>query len=171
MKKKISIDQLNEMLEEKSEFEMSDKFINQSTAVSGRVYGEVYREKMSAVKKGVPLTEQNKLNIGLALTSRKFSDDHKLNLQLAARGKPKAPQSEKHKMKIGAANRGKTHTQQTCMALSDLKKKPCTNDGITYYASRNDMVAVHGTGKKSYKHPNFRYVSREEYEAYLKGKK
>jgi hypothetical protein len=49
-------------------------------------------------------------------------------------------------------------------ALANRGKGPCTIDGITIYSSRKVLVQTLGNGKNGAKHPNFRYVQRNEKE-------
>jgi hypothetical protein len=42
--------------------------------------------------------------------------------------------------------------------VGKAKKKACTLDGITIYASVSDLIQEHGQGVRGYRSPSFRYV-------------
>ena len=55
--------------------------------------------------------------------------------------------------------------------VKEKRRKPCTIDGETFFPSNTELKRALGQGPNGSRSPNFRYVSHEEYEAYLKGKK
>jgi hypothetical protein len=218
VKKKISIDQLNEMLEEKSEFEMSDKRISLQTGSIGRKLSAIAKTKVGAASKGRKHSDSWKMDMSIRMKGRTMSDDQISKISASAKNRKTDECTvdgitifPNKKALSGALGRGLNGSRSpnfrylnprvalkwfnngveqakcecqpdgwkpgrllsngACEKVSKKLKKPCTLDGITFYESRNAMATVLGCGKASFKHPNFRYVSREEYEAYLKGKK
>ena len=144
--KKPSIDELNKLLEEKSEYELSDISINKSSAKLGTNHSEQTKQKISerrsgkcAWNKGIEQTPEQKTKISLSLIGNTCA-------------------------------LGKKKKKSACLKMSESKKKKCTVDGVVFFDSYLDLVETLGRGKNGSRHPNFRYVTKEEYEAYLKAK-
>lgn len=70
-------------------------------------------------KRGVPLSEEHKRAISIALTGRVFSEAHKRNLSLARKG---MRLSDEHKANVGKASRGRKHSAEAKRKMSIAKK-------------------------------------------------
>ena len=60
--------------------------------------------------------------------------------------------------KLSDTKRGQKFSDEHRKSIGIVKRKPCTVDGVTIYASRGDLVAELGTGKLGERSPAFRYV-------------
>lgn len=75
------------------------------------------RKRMSVAKRGKPLSEQNRKNLWRS-RDRKFSNQHRLNLSLAAK---KRKASDETKKKMSDALKGKLHRCGNCKQLGHTR--------------------------------------------------
>jgi hypothetical protein len=87
--------------------------------MDGQTHSAESRQKMSAVAKGKPKTENHKIKISEANKGRSFSEDHKKKISEGKKGgtpwnkgKKRPPFSDEWKRKIGDAIRGRTLTEE-----------------------------------------------------------
>ena len=97
---------------------------------------EYLKQILSVLKKNVPLTSQHAQNISKGV-------------------KDALARPEIH-AKLGQHLKGKRISTE---ALAN-RCQPCTIDGITIYESRKALIAVLGSGKSGWRHPDFRYLEK-----------
>lgn len=84
-----------------------------------RTYSPETRAKISAAKKGVKLTDEQKKNMGKHLIGRKLPEEHKKNISKGLKGKIR---SEEHCKNISKAKIGKRHTDKSKAIIREARK-------------------------------------------------
>jgi hypothetical protein len=99
------------------------------------------------------LTDGGEGNVGA-----KCSEEHRRKVSEAHKG---LLASEETKRKMSIARAGRKISDAHRQNISAGKKKPCTIDGITIYASVKDLVAALGTGKTGVRSTTFRIIDND----------
>lgn len=109
--------------------------------LSGMVFSQEHRAKISASNKGRRLTEETKTKLSAVAKGRRLSDDHKKKL-LASRP---TVVSEETRKKLGAVHRGKVVSEHTRKKIAVARKVPVVDKstGIVYPSQKD---AAHALG-------------------------
>ena len=98
-----------------------------SEAHKGKTHSEESKRKMSEVNKGKTLSEEHKIKLSEAKKGKTFSEESKRKMSEAHKGKTF---SEEHKRKISETNKGRTLSEEHKRKMSDVRKgRKWWNDG------------------------------------------
>ena len=112
-----------------------------SEAHKGKTHSEESKRKMSEVNKGKTLSEEHKIKLSEAKKGKTFSEESKRKMSEAHKGKTF---SEEHKRKISETNKGRTLSEETRRKISEARKgRKWWNDGC---GNRKRMVECPGDG-------------------------
>jgi hypothetical protein len=112
-----------------------------SEAHKGKTHSEESKRKMSEVNKGKTLSEEHKIKLSEAKKGKTFSEESKRKMSEAHKGKTF---SEEHKRKISETNKGRTLSEETRRKISEARKgRKWWNDGC---GNRKRMLECPGNG-------------------------
>ena len=112
-----------------------------SEAHKGKTHSEESKRKMSEVNKGKTLSEEHKIKLSEAKKGKTFSEESKRKMSEAHKGKTF---SEEHKRKISETNKGRTLSEETRRKMSEARKgRKWWNDGC---GNRKRMLECPGDG-------------------------
>jgi hypothetical protein len=112
-----------------------------SEAHKGKTHSEESKRKMSEVNKGKTLSEEHKIKLSEAKKGKTFSEESKRKMSEAHKGKTF---SKEHKKKISETNKGRTLSEETRRKISEARKgRKWWNDGC---GNRKRMVECPGDG-------------------------
>jgi hypothetical protein len=112
-----------------------------SEAHKGKTHSEESKRKMSEVNKGKTLSEEHKRKISEAKKGKTFSEESKRKMSEVNKGKTL---SEEHKRKISETNKGRTLSEETRRKISEARKgRKWWNDGC---GNRKRMLECPGNG-------------------------
>jgi hypothetical protein len=112
-KQKMRESRKHQVFSEETKQKLSEAHLGEKNHFYGKTHSEETKQKMSETKKG-----QVAHNKGIPM-----SEEQKLKVSLAKKGKSNGPQSEETKRKIGAANRGKPNAKKGKPLSEETRKK------------------------------------------------